>query len=117
AGLVLQVPGIVLIGAGSGLALALYRLWWFRRFATHPENASFFEPRQYTFTDDMLEVSTFDGTEARQPLRSLIRAERGDEHWKLFISRGQFHYIPLSAFASEADAERLEAILRANGLA
>lgn len=117
AGVVLRTPALVLLGLGVGGAIALYRVWWFRRYTRDPENAPFFEPRRYTFTDEMLEVVAFDGTEMRQPLGSLIRAERDDDHWKLYVSKGQFHYLPFSAFASEADNERLEAILRAQGLA
>lgn len=115
-GLVLDHSFLLFLGLWTGIVLALYRLWWFRRYVRHPDNASFFTTRRYDLTVDALHAVTADGTEATQPLASLVRAENDGSHWRLYESTANAHFVPVSAFASPDDLVRFLSLLREHGL-
>lgn len=103
---------------GATIALALYLLFWLIQFAgvTQLEQGKFMFQKMYyeiTSQDIKLMINTKQG----MPLKwdQIKSAQKGKDHFVLFVSKAQLLYFPFKIFNTENEIRFVETILKRKG--
>jgi hypothetical protein len=96
---------LIIYGVAAAMLLAGYRSFLIYRYTIDLENRSFFVTRQVDVAGDSITVRGEDRSEAKFTFESIIRVARARDHYRLYMAKNLFHYIPFGAF--ETDAERV----------
>jgi hypothetical protein len=83
-------------------------LWY---FAHTKENKAIYKPRSFVIDDIKLASDSEDGLKSEIPFSSIVRVVERKAFWMLYIAKGQFIYLPKSAFRSEEDEAAFNVLL------
>lgn len=100
---------LVLFGFLYPPFLFFYLFIW----TTSSKNKAIFSQRQLSMDENMIIAVDADGAKSEIPLSYVNRVVQRKAYWLLYIAKGQFIYIPRSAFSSDEDVSAFEEIISA----
>jgi hypothetical protein len=81
----------------------LFVYFYLRRFAYSKKNKIFFEERKMFFDEEKMKLELIDGTTDILPYKNIIEVKSMEKYWMLYITQGQFIYVPKNIFFNGND--------------
>ena len=104
-------PALAWCGGGL-VAFVLYLVFRCWRHTAAKHNPLFYADRHFEIDSQFLNCRFADGTLNQIKLASMKRIVRTAQHYELYLSRKQFIYLPVTAFASQRDLNLFQTLLK-----
>ena len=85
----------------------IYLYFW----TNSKKNVALFVRRQLEFNDEKIAATLEDGSKNEIALKYVFKIIERDNYWLLYISKGQFVYVPKSAFETIEEMQAFEQLL------
>ena len=106
------INSTVLILGALSVAYFLYLMIRCWIHASSKKNELFYKERFFEIDDQYLVSFLEDGTTNKIKINNIARVVKKGGSYRLFLTRKQFVYIPLSAFRTAGDINRFDSILK-----
>ena len=101
----------ILIGIFPLILYGVVELVILRRNAYSKVNKNYYKSRTYQFDEKFIAYTMPDGGEGKINWRTIIKTRKRPHYYLLYISRGQFIYVPVDCFKTEDDRLKFENFL------
>lgn len=78
---------------------------WFYRWTYSSKNANLYNEVRYSFDTDNLHIES-SGSSSSIAFDKITEYRKEKEYWLIYLSKGQFFYIPLEAFQNKQDRQQ-----------
>jgi hypothetical protein len=107
---------LIIYGVAAAALLACYRAFSIYRYTGDSQNRNLFVTRRIEITADSVTVRSEDQGEDKFLFNSIVRAVRAKNHYRLYLAKNLFHYLPFDAFESEAERVGFDRLLVQAGM-